>query len=810
MCSFGLWIISLTGFLLTKCALKLPTSMVDSVELIMGNLTHLPAKRPASSSSKRKTPATLDFVIDAIMTNGASLAQEEGRWYNRDGGDAWSKEPDGQYQLSAKLLALVSSDADMAKESSKAETTAAQDQKIMFQDQCQIAAAEAVGRIVLNGQGSRNPEMTQLANDLAARLAWTLKKVQPPSQLKPAQDMALDAIQSTKKRLEETEKQEALDKLASSFPLVTSCLALDATSTVNYAIEGKANAPSLRSSVLNEAFAQSSFRESMESEENEKSWKFDSALDLFCGTILHSSERSSDKATDNDRKRVATNLAASLQRELSILPSISSSALTIIGGMCDFDEISKKAAEAARKTSQQTIAASAAFHAAKQAAEKRATTALLALRDAAFQRSNPEARQSAVRTAVALAGGRLGASSSCEDKALKLVMNVLYARSDVLADQVVEAAVAELKLASEYAIENYGKIQTANSAAKAKENPAEHTPNGPFAPESAEDKLAMEKVKKPAVLFMALCIRRPKIIKILFELSAAPKADVLSKAVRQNMAKLSKAVGIKHGAAEMALQVADMADHAEAPLLLAFLDNLTPMGDKNMPPQDFIDACYKIQEKKEAGGRKDARYLIPVVSVMKRNELVEKLPEFVDADDNIFIAALAKMGERLGRHALLFREEPEPETPTLKGLTLCEQLVYLHKLDFAAAGLPQKRYLDAIRVCLENDELFSDRLVMSALDHMSGTFLTGTDKLPLAYMRTIILVCSKHESLHNWICHTLLPRLVEGKIYADRRQWEGWMRCAKMLENSEDGVSSAEAIESLPAEQLAMYRARYH
>ena len=381
--------------------IQLPTSMVDAMELVLGNLVHLPAKRPASTSSKRKVPATVDFVVDAIMTNGASLAQEEGRWYNRDGGDAWSMQEDGKYELSSKLIAIVSSDEGdrETKESKKTEGQGPKDQKKMFQNQCQIAASEAVGRIVLNSQKSRNPQLSELANDLAARLAWTLKEVAPPAQLKPAQDMALDAIQSAKKRIVETDKQEALDKLAASFPLVTSCLAVDATSTLNFSAEETQNVPSLRSSVINEAFAQKSFPSSSEGKDaaENNAWKYDSALDLFCGTILHASERSSDKPTDNDRKRVATDLAANLQKELSILPSVSSSGLNLVGAMCDIDEISKKAAEAARKTSQQTIAASAAFHAAKQAAEKRATTALLALRDAAFQRSNPDARRSAVR-----------------------------------------------------------------------------------------------------------------------------------------------------------------------------------------------------------------------------------------------------------------------------------------------------------------------------------------------------------------------------------------------------------------------------
>ena len=785
--------------------IQLPTSMVDSIELILANLKHLAKKQPSSSSStssKRKMPATFDFVLDAIMTNGASLAQEEGRWYSRDGGSAWSTKLDGKYELSEKLVATAADDAQKDDEQTK-----------IYKSQCDSAAAEAVGRIVLNGLGSRNSELSKFANNLAARLAWTLKSVPAPPQLQPAQDMALDTILSAKKRLSNKKLHDSMDQLASSFPLVTSCLALESTSTVSYVIEGKEGAGSLSNSVLNEAYSQACYPDSNSKDQVEKdaTWKYQTSLDVFAASFLHSSERANDKATDNERKRIAANLASDMQKELGVLPLITSSALSLVSAMCDIDDITKKAAESARKQSQQTIAASAGLHAAKQAAEKRATSALLVLRDAAFQRSDPKSRKSAVRVAVALAAGRHHASASCEDKALKLVMNVLYARSEALADFVVEAAIAELKVASDYAVKMHSKIEAANKEAAAKEaQKEEHQPKAPFAPDSEEEKTALEKVKKPAVLFMALCIRRPEIIKTLFEVSSVPKADVLSKAVRHHMPKLARAAGTKHGSAAIALKVADMSTHAEAPLLLAFLDNLAPLGDKSGPPQEFIDACHQIQESKIEGGRKDPRYLIPVVSAMKRDALFEKLPEFVEADDGIFMAALSKMGERLGRQALLFRDEPESENPTLKGMTLCEQLVSLHKLDFAALKIPQKRYLGVIRLCLDDDDMFNDRLIMSALDHMSGLFLTGEEKLPLAYMRTIILVCSKHESLHNWICHTLLPRLVEGKIYEDKRQWEGWKRCAKMLENNTDtGVSSAEAINKLPPEQLADYRARY-
>jgi symplekin len=389
-------------------------------------------------------------------------------------------------------------------------------------------------------------------------------------------------------------------------------------------------------------------------------------------------------------------------------------------------------------------------------------------------------------------------------------MNVMFPKSKSLSDTVVDSATDELQRAADYAIESYNRIEEANKNTPLKTD--QHKKHLAIAG-SEEEKKALEHVKKPAVLFMALCVRRPEMIKTLMELSCQTKADVLLKAVKANMPKLARAAATKYGAAAVAFKVSEMATGSddEIPMVLAFLDNLAPSTDKDLPSQDLIDACLKIQESRVGpDGDKDARFIIPVVSGMKRVDLVEKLPEFVAANDNIFLAALERMGDRLKRQALIYRDEPDPENPALHGMTLCEQLVFLHQMDFAAVGLPQKRYLDAIRLCLEDDEVFTDRVVMAALDYISGRFLTTEEKLPLAYMRTIILTCSKHESLHSWICHVLLPRLIEGKVYTDKRQWEGWMRCAKMLENTGDtGVSSLEAIAKLPSEQLAMYRAKY-
>lgn len=787
--------------------IQLPASMSDAVELILLNLSNLPKPPSAASTSSKpgKTDVSLDFVIDAIMTNGASLIREEGRWYDRDGGNAWdihltSKD---DYQLGPKLIDTLQTFKKSQTTSGDAMDENASKRNEVFLDQCHTAASDAVSRILAATSRSRSKSLANLGNQLTARLAFTLRGVQPSGPYKSS-TTAKDSA-ATYSKLSSADEGKVLEDFIAAFPLVAFSLAAAPAVDPDSGDVIRADC-SLSETILNEALMQTSRADADSNSQDVR--KYDQTLHLFVAFAVHASQLAKDKPNDNDRKKVAAQAATTLQKGIGSLSRLTEGSLVLLSAMCDINDITKKSSDTSRKSSQESIAASASAHAARVAAEKRATSALLILRDVSFLRDTLDVRKGAVDCAVGIASGRLPSSPSIHDKALKLTMNVLFSKNKSLADFVVDAALGDLQLAATSAIEQFDQIQAANKEAQKKDDGAN---NNPLAPRSDIEKEALDRMKKPAVLLMALCVRRPELIKSLFYLSCQEKADVLSKAVRSNMAKLSKAAAAKHGVASIAIQVAEMTGPSETPMLLAFLENLAPSSDKALPGQDIIDACFKIQELKlQKDGTKDPRYLIPIVSAMKRNDLVDRLPEFVAADDNIFLAALVRMGDRVGRQALLFREEPDSEIATLHGMTLCEQLVFLHRLDFNAAGLPQKRYLAAIKLCLEDDEIFSDRVLMSALDEMSGRFLTGSEKLPLAFMRTNILVCTKHESLHSWICHVLLPRLVDGKIWNDPRQWEGWMRCAHMLEKSGDAnVDSVEAVEKLPAEQRMQYRTKW-
>lgn len=773
--------------------IQLPSSMSEAVDLVMANLEHLPSKRPPSgeTTKARKVPVSLEFFVDAIMTNGASLSQEEGKWYERDGGNAWEIDMDDQENLfkpNATLLETMT----VIKRDRPDEPEDVQKKCKLYAEQADNAAADAFGRILSNAVHSRSDRLANFGRSVASRLAFTLRKVAPLTRDAAPVDAAKAGIS---KIVTDSERQQKLKEFVDLYPLAASGLSFD-SSTVRPDHSNIESNPSITLQFLDEALLQ------QESSPDDPSCHdlYDLALDTHLATAVNASVVANDKPNDLEKKKIATQAVSGLQRDVPLLPRLTSTSISQIASLCDIEAISKKAIEASRKTTQESIAEAAAIHAAKVAAEKRATAALIILRDIAYRRDTEE-RTVAIECLTGIATGRLPSVAGIQDKALKAVMNMCFPRSEALAIAICEAATMEIEAASEDAISMYDEVQKANTDAHQKDGK-----KNPLLPSSDTEKQAMDRLRKPTLLFMAVCLRKTDMIPTLFKAGSAEKADVLSKTIRANMKMLARNAATKHGAASLAFDVAGMSTAPEIPLLLSFLENLMAS-----PDQDLIDACYKIQDSKAGeDGKKDSRFLIPVLPSINREELEKMLPDFVMAEDSVFLDALIKMGSRVGLHALIFREEPDESTPSLHGMTLCEQLVYLHKLDFAEAGIPQKRYLSCIKLCLEEDEVYNDRVVQSALDQISGIFLTGSEqKLPLAFMRTCILVCSKHESLHSWIAQVLLPRLIEGKIYEDSRQWEGWMRACHLLESGGSGVGAAEALKKLPQEQLLQYQAKW-
>jgi symplekin len=410
--------------------IQLPTSMSDAVELVLSNLTHLPSKRPSSTANKqRKVPITLDFVIDAVLTNGACLVQEEGRWYERDGGLAWTYDPSSEhiFQLSAKTketMDVFASQRDTTEEP-------VQKRRKLYQEQCEAAASDAVARIMQRASMGTSTALADFGNQIAARLAFTLGKIKTTSYHQLPQSHAKEAVTAVCTKVGKISLQQVLEMFVDEYPLVGGCVSLESTITIE-ARDVEDSEILLCEHVTNEAALQlEADGEDDDETDRDSGIKsisiYDRCMSVYIASAVHASNLANDKPLDEARKKAASQSASHLQYMLGRAPHLNEDALLLLCAMCDIEALIKKSNEVTRKTTQDAVSTGAAVHAAKVAAEKRATSVLFILRDTAFQRDKDGVRQCAVECAVGLAAGRLPSCASIQDKALKLVMNVLIA-----------------------------------------------------------------------------------------------------------------------------------------------------------------------------------------------------------------------------------------------------------------------------------------------------------------------------------------------------------------------------------------------
>ncbi len=349
--------------------IQLPKSMSDACELILLNLSNLPSsrvsvtskdKKSQSMDQNRKKKMNFDSFVDAIMSNGASLVSDESRWYQRDGGDAWmmdivelvSEDEEGDARQEKKSepssisFTLDTSTLDAAGAKIKDEKT---EKSKLYSEQCDAAAADAFERILSRTKSARDTSVIEFGNELAARLAWSLKEVKPTRSLKN--------ISSTFK----TDEIESKYEFATKFPLVASTLKYDletSNNNVNNAAEGKINfepANSLSSRVLHEAYIKKTSKEDSES-------SYDKTLEYYISCILESCKLADNKPNDHQRKKLANTAATYLPQQLAYLPSLPTKALELTSALCDIDDVTKKAIEAGKKSSSQNLSQAAASH----------------------------------------------------------------------------------------------------------------------------------------------------------------------------------------------------------------------------------------------------------------------------------------------------------------------------------------------------------------------------------------------------------------------------------------------------------------
>ncbi|GMI10637.1 hypothetical protein TrLO_g13807 [Triparma laevis f. longispina] len=800
-----------------------PTSISDMADLILKNIKHLPSNPPASTAaggSSNSDPKNLQFVVEMIQSQGASLEKNVSNWYENAGGVSWDMSIDENGETSFEISEKTPTQSSDA-----------------FAHQCEVAAADAFSRLVSSGRGNSTVRGESIANfdfteegrrkallntptpansgsvgaqggslggswgehmqgvrdSIASRLAWTLN-VQPRGELALASALLDKSLESLPNEgADNIQRHSKLNALREKYPLVPAVLNRDFVNGNASSRGPKTSEPNLASRTLYEAYVSDLDKDSADNN------TYDSAVDALTLSMAHIHTVASLKQTDKQlslpqeylRRNAAKDAVSTTARTLSIVPKSTQQTIENMTLVGDIREVGQSTGRAS------TIAERAQLKAAGKAAEKRANMVMLALRDAIFLRTNERSRKEALMGLVGLATGRLPTVTTVADRALKLVMNKIYTKSPELEAMVTVIAKEDLAEARRYCEEKYEDTQASIEQAKSEMPEDELKWLNELAPIGELEKEIFARVKRSISLYLVLCLHNIEIVGALLSAGSGERMSTFAKAFRHELPKFCKAAGKKWGEAVIAKSVAEQVGDAETPLLLALLDNLAPASATQLAPESLVEACLEIQKSRFKDDKPDLRFIVPIVSSLEREKLIVMLPDFAKAGPLVLGAALSRMRERLTRQYNQYRAEEQE--PNMRGLTTCEQLVGLHELSINIFD-SVKEYLNAIEVLYKNTEACTDRVLMASFEHMSTKYANGTP-LPKAFMRTVILSINEHHSLLAFICNTLLKRLAKNNIWETRDQWRGFMKAASILV-TQDTPNSVAVVTGLEFDQF--------
>lgn len=219
-------------------------------------------------------------------------------------------------------------------------------------------------------------------------------------------------------------------------------------------------------------------------------------------------------------------------------------------------------------------------------------------------------------------------------------------------------------------------------------------------------------------------------------------------------------------------------------LALKFVEVLVDdSAKKSVPlPQDFIMAVRSVYFDRST---KNARFLIPVLTSVTRDQLKEALPDIISLPDELVRVAL---------HRILTYGASLPSHQMHHYMTPQAVLVGLHQLDDSNIQM-MKRIVFASGICFEPQykHIFRRDVLASALQVM-----VDINPLPNIFMRTVIQSLNNHEDLAPAVSG-VLGRLIKKRVWEREKIYEGLI---KSLKRASMRPYIAEIVLQLPNKQL--------
>ena len=216
--------------------------------------------------------------------------------------------------------------------------------------------------------------------------------------------------------------------------------------------------------------------------------------------------------------------------------------------------------------------------------------------------------------------------------------------------------------------------------------------------------------------------------------------------------------------------IADCPKGAETLVLKA----IHVLADKVAPEAGLVEVVRRLYAERTH----DARFLIPVVTGLRTDEVVRLLPKFLCLPGRGWTETLSRLIG--GDHG------PSPVRPA-------ELLVALHRIDPAREeGLDMRTLMSGVNACFARKDVYKQEVLAVALQQ-----LIELQPLPTLLMRTVIQTLQLSPRLKGFVVREILTRLIGREVWQHAALWQGFVKCIQKVQ-----PDSLEVLRLLPAAQL--------
>ncbi|KIJ55664.1 hypothetical protein M422DRAFT_63678 [Sphaerobolus stellatus SS14] len=313
--------------------------------------------------------------------------------------------------------------------------------------------------------------------------------------------------------------------------------------------------------------------------------------------------------------------------------------------------------------------------------------------------------------------------------------------------------------------------------------PQEETLQTVYLPEEITLPADKAQVLQHLELTFALTVRVPDLLDEIF--LAYRQMDVsVQEAIQELITPLIRSLGPSHG--KLLTLLRTFPPRADT-LALRVLTIFTEHG---RPSPTIVALVKSLIAERDL----DARFLIPIVGEMDKNDILKHLPRIVSMLNgqsepknlvrSVFGAIVVTPPQTFGSVTSNLPRVRQSEL-----LTPAELMVLLHHSE-KEIGLPSAK--EAISICFSMTDIFRSEILAVVMQQ-----IMDEPVIPLLFMRTVILSVQNYKSLVGFVSTTLLSRLITKKIWTNPALWQGFIHCAKLIAPASFG-----ALLQLPKEQL--------